>query len=352
MSHGRRFGAGLEIDRGRWGIFGERFGIFATPVTLAELGDDGVAGIAGVGRIHGVIARATIAVVLVSGTVAPIGIEGAFGIFAFEVGVGIGPAGGEGGSGLFVADFGVVFVGLANPRAIALGEVVGILFDFLFGEPAGGGEVGGAGGNGLAELDALLLIHIFGDRPLGLEGAGGTAVFLDGTEGLAVGAGEDFSDGFRDAGVLLRGGWTDGNRAGQGVSGDLATVRKSAGLGGVERAGEKALGDLGDDELDGGVVIEEGHDDFGALFRALRPAVVLMGVAEVVAAEGDGVALDSVDAEGAAAAGLFGRFGRRCVGGRHRTSFLKTELRAPGCGQRKSLAGGEAVSAELSLVTG
>jgi hypothetical protein len=267
----------------------------------------------------------------VIGAAAPIGVEGAEGIFAFEAGVGIGEAGSEGGGGFRVADSGVVFLGFLDFLTVACGEVGGILFHFLFGKPAGGGEVGGAGGFGHAEPLALLFVGVFGDRPLGLEGAGGAAVFLNGAEKFAIGAGGDFGDGFLDAGVLVGGLGADGDGAGQGVSGNLAAIGDGAGFGGVEGAGKEAVDDLGEDELDGGGVVEEGHGDFGALFRADGIAVVLMGMAVVLAEEGGGVALETIDAERAAAAGGFGQVGifgcgraGAGFGVRHETSLVKS----------------------------
>jgi len=88
------------------------------------------------------------------------------------------------------------------------------------------------------------------------------------------------------------------------------------------------VGELGEDELDGGAVLKEGHDDFGAFFGALGMAMVLVGVAEVARAEGVGVALDAVDFEGAAAAFGFGlgwewSFGGGGCGSGHSVSFLR-----------------------------
>jgi hypothetical protein len=302
-----------------------------------------IAGIAGVRGIHGEVAGAIGAVMVVIRTAAPVDAEGAGGFFVFEVGVGIGQAGSEGGSGFLVADFGVVLGCLADSLVIAFGKVVGIFGDFLFSEPAGGGEVGGAGRLRHAETLALLLVHVFGDRPLRCEGAGGAAIFLNGAEELAVGTGKHFGDGFLDDCVLLGGSWADGDGAGERAGCDLATIGEGAGLGWIEGAGEDALGDLGEDELDGGVIVEEGHDDFGALLRALGAAVVLVGVAEFLAIDGGGVALEPIDAERAAAAGWFGCWswigGLAGSGFGIRHDFLGIRRsKGGGSGQRKSLA--------------
>jgi len=236
------------------------------------------------------------------GAVAPVGVKGADRIFAFEVG--IGEAGGEGGGCLLGFARVVRFVELEFMGVGALDPLFGVFFHFFFGEPAGSRVVGGAGGFGLTEFFTLLLIDVFREGPLGLEGSGGALVFFDGAEVFAVGGGDDFGDGFLDGcggGFGVRG---EGARGGEG--GDLADVSESAGGGVVEFAGEDAVGELGEDELDGGAVLKEGHDDFGAFLGALGMAMVLVGVAEVARAEGVGVALDAVDFEGAAAAFGFG----------------------------------------------
>jgi len=291
----------LEVEGGG-GV--QRF-VLSAPEPL-ETSDDVIAGIARVGRFHGQLVGAVAALMTVGGPVAPVGVKGAVGIFAFGLGVRIGESGGEGGGGFLSADGGVVFLGQANLFLIAGGEVVGVFVDFLFGEPAGGGEVGGTGGFGNAKTLAALLVQIFGNGPLWLEGAGGAEVLLDGAEGLAVGAGDDFGDGFLDAGVLLGGFGADGDGARQGLGGNLTVIGEGAGFGGIEGAGEDTVGDLGEEELDGGMVLEEREDDLRAFFGALGMAVIFMGEAEDAAVEGSGVALEAVDTEGAAAAFFFG----------------------------------------------
>ena len=151
---------------------------------------------------------------------------------------------------------------------------------------------------------------MFGEGPLGLEDIVGAAVFLDGAEGLTVGAGEDFGDGFLNGRGGEGGPGADGGGAGQGKGGDLAGVGEGARGGEIHLAGEDAVGDLGEEELDGGVVLKERDGDFGAFLRALGMAEVFVGEAMVVAAEGGGVALEAVDAESAAAAVFFGLIGR------------------------------------------
>jgi hypothetical protein len=201
---------------------------------------------------------------------------------------------------------------------VAVAEVVGVLFDLVFGEPAGGGEVGGAGGLGLAEALALLFITVFGHGPLGLEGSGGAFVLFAGADGDAFGVAVHFHDG------LLGGCGGEARGAREEAGGDLAAVEGGAGVGGLELAGEQAFHDLGGDELDGGVVLEEGDAETPGIGEG---GVTVVGVldAEVLAAEGVAVALDAVGAEGTAAAegGVVGGGwlgGEVCV---HGGSFLR-----------------------------
>ena len=230
------------------------------------------------------------------GAIAPDDVVGAVGVLAFEVGVG--EAGGEGGGCLLCFASLVNFVELGFVGVGALDPVLRVFFHFLFGEPAGGRVVGGAGGLSLAEFFAMPVVEEFGEGPLGREGSGGALVFFDGAEVLAVGGGDDFGDRFLDGGRGGVGFGASGGGAREGEGSDLADVGESAGGGVVELAGEDAVGELGEDELDGGVVLEKRHNDFGALFWALGMAMVLVGVAEVARAEGVGVALDAVDLEG------------------------------------------------------
>jgi hypothetical protein len=204
--------------------------------------------------------------------------------------------------------------------------VVVALLDFVVGEPAGGREIFGASDEGLVEPLAVLVEKIFVEGPGGLGGIGG-APGLVGAEEFAVGSGDDFADGLREGNWLIQGFGARGGGAGEGEGSDLADEGEGAGVAVVNEAGEDAVGGLGEDELDGGVVLEEGHDNFEAAHGALGVAIVQVSVAEVVAAEGGGVALESVDSEGAAAAAFFGRggggFGGRGGGGGHSFPFTK-----------------------------
>jgi hypothetical protein len=174
-----------------------------------------------------------------------------------------------------------------------------------------------------------------------IEGPGsgssiGDAPRLVGAEGFAFGAGEDLGDGQLGGCGLVGGFDAPGDRARKSLGGDLAIVGESPGFGGAESAGENAVGDLGEDELDGGVIFEKGHGDTGTLLRALRVAVLVMGVAVELTEDGGGVALESIDAEGAAAArgeGGRGNFGNIVeVGGGGHWILSEQRHRAPGTG--------------------
>lgn len=193
-------------------------------------------------------------------------------------------------------------------------EIAMLFLDFVFGEPAGGGQVLGAVDGERRLMEVLVVV---GEEEL-VEGpvrasTGGRLPGPVGAEGLAVGSGEDLGHGCGGGSGLVDGFDALGEGARERLRGDMAVVGESAGFGGGEGSGKNAVGDLGEDELDGGVVFEEGKHDFGALFRALGMAVVEVGVAMVRSDEGPGIALDSVDGERAALA--FGRDGWRDEGG-------------------------------------
>jgi hypothetical protein len=193
---------------------------------------------------------------------------------------------------------------VANTVAVVIEKAVGVLvpfLDFVFGEPAGGGQIFRAGDDGQVELFAVAVEEVFVEGPDGLGGIGG-APGLVGAEEFAVGSGDDFADGLLEGNWLIQGFGARGGGAGESEGSDLADEGEGAGVAVVNEAGEDAMGGLGEDELDGGVVLEEGHDNFEAAHGALGVAIVQVSVAEVVAAEGGGVALLPVDFEGAAAA--------------------------------------------------
>ncbi|MGB7135948.1 MAG: hypothetical protein WBD46_11710, partial [Acidobacteriaceae bacterium] len=189
-------------------------------------------------------------------------------------GVGVGKAGGKGGGGFF--GFAAFFLFLQLIDVLLLTPVLrGILFvNFLFGEPAGGRQVGVGGGEGDAEAAALFFVVEFMERPHGLEGL----ELLFGAEGLAIGTEGDFGDGLAD-GLFFRFFGAGGHTAREGLGSDVADVGEAAGVGRGQLAGKQAMGGLGEKELDRGVVLKEGKGDFAALWGALWVAVVLVGEA-------------------------------------------------------------------------
>ncbi len=247
---------------------------------------------------------------------------GVFPEFAFAVGAGFRAAGaaalgegaGAGFDGRQEAEQICLLVDVADVLVQVVKEALGValaLLHFLFGEPAGGGKVFRAGDGGQVEELAVLVEEKFVEGPGG-RGAVGGAVRLVGTEGFAVGRDGDFGDRLLGGRGLDSGFGARGDGAGQGAGGDLTGVGEGAGGVLVDGAGEKAMGDLGEDELDGGVVFEKGHDDFGTFGGQLGVTEVGVGVAEVVAAQGGGVALETADGEVAAAAVFIGSGGGGC----------------------------------------
>jgi len=196
--------------------------------------------------------------------------------------------------------------------------VVVALLDFVLGKPAGRRQIFGAGDEGLVDLLGVLIKEVFVEGP-DRRGCIGCAPGLVGAEEFAVGSFDDVGNGLLDGLGFVEGHGARGGGSGEREGGDLADEGEGAGIAVVDEAGEDAVGGLGEDELDGGVVLEEGHDNFEAAHGALGVAIVQVSVAEIVAAEGGGVALEPVDGEGAAAA-LFldrsgGGFGGRFGGG-------------------------------------
>jgi hypothetical protein len=109
-------------------------------------------------------------------------------------------------------------------------------------------------------------------------------------------------------GIRRRGGGGMGRRkagrARQSRGGDLESVEGDAGAIELEFVGKEAVDDLGEDELDGGVVLEEGNGDVGGVGE-LGGAVTGVGEAEVGAVEGIAFAAFAGGGEGSAAeAGL------------------------------------------------
>jgi hypothetical protein len=225
--------------------------------------------------------------------------------------------------------FGLVFfLALAfefgNASLVACGEVGGRFFDFVFGEPAGSGEIGGAGGTGFASLLALLLIDVFGNGPLGLEGTVGAAVFLLGGEFVAVQA-DGFFDLLGEGELVPEEPALVGEAVAHGGVGDGEEAGGGAGAVGLDGAVEEALHDLRGDERDGGVVFKEGDAvvSFDAGEGGL--AVLFVGMAVMIAGEGTAAALVAAGSDVAALAGRLqgvlglgygcGFSGRGCGGG-------------------------------------
>jgi hypothetical protein len=138
-------------------------------------------------------------------------------------------------------------------------------------------------------------------------------------ESIVIGA--DAVDGFALGLVAFEAGgsW-------EGMGRDLSGPDGGLGAGGVELHGKEAVDDLGHDQLDGGVVFEEGHRDV-VLVGEGGMAVMEVGPAEVQAFEDDAVAAGAVGFDGAAVGtGL----GHRDPG----TGHCAFGLRDPGTGLR------------------
>jgi hypothetical protein len=152
----------------------------------------------------------------------------------------------------------------------------------------------GSGGDGAKVVEAVLLPglgrQVTGDR---LRVTGDRLrVRVGADEGFVIDA--DAVDGFAGRlGVFEAGG------AGEGEGGDLGGPDGGAGAGGVELIGEQAVGDLGHEELDGGGVFEEGDGDVIGIGEGGK-AVVVVGVAEVEAAEDGAATAAAVSPDGAA----------------------------------------------------
>jgi hypothetical protein len=158
------------------------------------------------------------------------------------------------------------------------------------GEGLGGRERVGAGGVGRGVEDGERIDAGCGAGPVsvgcGLVAVGGDgSIFIEG-EGMDLGV-----VGLRVPGTGLRG--RDGRKIGSGQAGgpgkgggdDRKGVEDGAGAVGIHFESEEAVDDLGGNELDGGVVFEEGDGDLGGVGES-GMAVAGVGVAEVGAVEG------------------------------------------------------------------
>ena len=153
-----------------------------------------------------------------------------------------------------------------------------------------------------------------GSRRAILLGLGGGGVFdFDG----AAGWGDVDADGFDDIRSAVAvaddgGGVGDGLQALAVGGGQLEAVEEGVGAFGVDEVAGEGVEDLGDGELDGEAVLHGGEGDdeaalgeaFGADHAEAVEAVALVEAvveaAEVVVAEGDGVALDAIGLDVAA----------------------------------------------------
>ena len=138
---------------------------------------------------------------------------------------------------------------------------------------------------------------------LGVRGGGGVGVGAD--ESVVIET--DAVDGLAERLVACEAGG-----AGEGIGGDLGGPDGGAGADGVEGMGEEAVDDLGHDELDGGVVFEQGDGDVVFVGEG-GMAVVEVVVAEMEAIEGEAAAAVAVGFDGAAMGFGFGDW--RCRGG-------------------------------------
>jgi hypothetical protein len=158
------------------------------------------------------------------------------------------------------------------------------------GEGLGGRERVGAGGVGRGVEDGERIDAGCGASPVsvgsGLVAVGGDgSVFIEG-EGMDLGV-----VGLRVPGTGLRGrggrkiGGREAGGPGKGGGDDRKGVEDGAGAVGLHFESEEAVDDLGGNELDGGVVFEEGDGDLGGVGES-GMAVAGVGVAEVGAVEG------------------------------------------------------------------
>jgi hypothetical protein len=207
---------------------------------------------------------------------------------------------------LFVAGFGACgfyFFGFREhsikATVLAHGPLAGIFFHLGFGEPAAVGEVGGGFRERRAVADAVLLEHIFGGGPLGLEGVVGAAVGFARADPVAFFVHGVVVDGFLGGCGLV--GFFHAGRFGKAEAGDLEGTGGGACDLGIDFAVEEGRHDFGAHEGDSGVILEERHDDVAG-FGEFAGAALEVGDAVVEAFHGGLVALEAVDFEGAAAA--------------------------------------------------
>jgi hypothetical protein len=213
---------------------------------------------------------------------------------------------------------------------------------FAVGEWLGGRERVGARSIGRGVEDGEGIEAGRGAGPVGV-GSGLVAVGGDGTV-LVEGEGVDLGvRGLRGPVIGLRrggGGIGSGQAGGPGKGGgdDRKGVENGAGAVGLHFESEEAVDDLGGDELDGGVVFEEGDGDMGGVGES-GMAVAGVGVAEVGVVEG--IVFAALAGGGDGAAGRVFPGSGLCVPG--------TGFRALGTGFRVGLGLGLGVRLGLGL---
>jgi hypothetical protein len=186
---------------------------------------------------------------------------------------------------------------------------------FAVGEWLGGRERVGARGVGRGVEDGEGIDAGCGAGPVSV-GSGLVAVGGDGTV-LVEGEGVDLGvRGLRGPVIGLRrgdGGIGSGQAGGPGKGGgdDRKGVEDGAGAVGLHFESEEAVDDLSGDELDGGVVFEEGNGDLGGVGES-GMAVAGVGVAEVGAVEG--IIFAALAGGGDGAAGRVPGAGLRALG--------------------------------------
>jgi len=242
-----------------------------------------------------------------------VGAEGWGWCFGFEV-----RGGGVGAGGAVEGEMRGGGVGAGGASE---GEMRGFFTAFRMTSVGGGWACGGlkglgGGGGGGGEMRGFFTAFRM------TNGGGGWACVVLGGGGVfdfdgAAGWGDVDADGFDDIRSAVAvaddgGGVGDGLQALAVGGGQLEAVEEGVGAFGVDEVAGEGVEDLGDGELDGEAVLHGGEGDdeaalgeaFGADHAEAVEAVALVEAvveaAEVVVAEGDGVALDAIGLDVAA----------------------------------------------------
>jgi len=242
-----------------------------------------------------------------------VGAEGWGWCFGFEV-----RGGGVGAGGAVEGEMRGGGVGAGGASE---GEMRGFFTAFRMTSGGGGWACGGlkglgGGGGGGGEMRGFFTAFRM------TNGGGGWACVVLGGGGVfdfdgAAGWGDVDADGFDDIRSAVAvaddgGGVGDGLQALAVGGGQLEAVEEGVGAFGVDEVAGEGVEDLGDGELDGEAVLHGGEGDdeaalgeaFGADHAEAVEAVALVEAvveaAEVVVAEGDGVALDAIGLDVAA----------------------------------------------------